>query len=86
MFGKFFKNINFLKYINIPIFLISLVVGLGMVYLTSPDDRIIYVYPTHENADSIQYRDKTGSCFDVKETEVVCPKKEEDIAKLPIQS
>lgn len=77
---------NIIKYINVPIFLISLFLGLFMVYITMPDMRKIYVYPTPENIDILQYRDKTNSCFSFKQKEVSCPSNEGDISKIPVQS
>lgn len=76
----------FLKYINVPIFLVSLALGLFFIYITMPDMRKIYVYPTPENIDILQYRDKTDSCFHFKQKEVTCPKNEKDISKIPVQS
>lgn len=70
---------------DMKIMLISLVIGLFAVYLTMPDQRIIYVYPTPENAALIQYKDRTDTCFSVKQSEVVCPANAKDIAKIPIQ-
>ena len=60
------------KFINIPVFLISLVGGLFAVYMTMPDQRKIYVYPTPDNKDLLQYKDKTGTCFTFQQTEVAC--------------
>jgi len=77
---------NLLKFINVPIFLLSLVFGLFAVYITMPDTRTILVYPTPENIDLIQYRDKTGSCFHYKQNVVECPKNASDISKIPTQS
>ena len=57
-----------------------------MVYITMPDMRKIYVYPTPENIDILQYRDKTNSCFGFKQKEVSCPSNEGDISKIPVQS
>ena len=51
-----------------------------------PDTRKILVYPTHENAKLLQYRDKTGTCFAVEEKEVGCPKDAGQISKIPVQS
>lgn len=75
-----------LKYINIPVFLISLAFGIFAVYITSPDNRKIIVYPTHENADSIQYRDKANNCFSLAEQVVTCPSDPSKISKIPVQS
>ena len=74
------------KYINFPIFLVSLAFGLFAVYITMPDTRKILVYPNPENISILQYRDKTNSCFSLKQTEVTCPKNESEITKVPVQS
>ena len=74
------------KYINMPVFIISLVLGLLAVYYTMPDTRKIYVYPTPENIDILQYKDKTNTCFSLKQTEVKCPINEKEIAKIPVQN
>lgn len=77
---------NLLKYINIYVLLISLVLGFLAMYITAPEKRKIIVYPTHENAKILQYKDKTNSCFSIVENEVKCPANDKDIAKIPMQS
>jgi len=77
---------NLLKYINIPVFILSLAFGLFAVYITMPDTRKILVYPTHENVDMLQYRDKTDTCFSVTEQQVKCPMSESEISKIPVQA
>jgi len=74
-----------LKYINLPIFIISLAVGLFFVYVYQADKRVIYVYPKPDNVDYIQYKDATGTCFNVKQSQVKCPA-EKDIFKIPAQN
>lgn len=74
------------KYINIPVFLISLALGIFMVYITMPDMRKVYVYPTPDNIDILQYRDKTDSCFQYKQKEISCPKDESNVKMIPVQS
>ena len=34
------------KYINFPVFLVSLAIGILFVYLFQPELNVIYVYPT----------------------------------------
>ena len=51
-----------------------------------PDTRKIYVYPTPENIDVLQYKDKTDTCFQFKQNEVDCPKNDSEITKIPVQS
>ena len=59
-----------LKYINIPLFVISLAIGLFFVYIYQADKRTIYVYPKPDNVELIQYKDKAGTCFNVKQASV----------------
>ena len=75
-----------IKFINIPVFLISLAFGLFAVYITTSDSRKILVYLTHENVNSIQYRDKANNCFSLEEQYVTCPSDPSKISKLPVQS
>ena len=77
---------NLLKFINIPIFLVSLAFGLFAVYMTMPSTRTISVYPTPENIELLQYRDKTDSCFHYTQNEIECPKNSSEITKIPTQS
>lgn len=69
----------FTSFINFPLFIIALAIGLFAVYIMSGDKRIIRVYPTHDNYDNIQYKDQAGVCFNVLETNVKCPTNEKEI-------
>jgi hypothetical protein len=73
-----------LKYINIPVFIISLAIGIFFVYIYQIDKRVIYVYPKPDNVDFIQYKDVAGTCFNVKQTNTKCPI-ESEISKIPAQ-
>jgi hypothetical protein len=75
-----------LKFVNIPVFILSFAIGVFFVYIFVPDTRTILVYPTHENVGLLQYRDATGNCFQLVEKAVDCPKNEKDISKIPPQS
>tara|TARA_Y100000389_G_C17438898_1_gene507330 strand:- start:1039 stop:1269 length:231 start_codon:yes stop_codon:yes gene_type:complete len=61
------------KYINFPVFIASLAIGLFYVYILSKPQQVIYVYPTENNQNSIQYLDKTNNCFNFKMEELQCP-------------
>lgn len=76
---------NLFKFINIPVFIISLAIGIFFVYITSSNNRRIIVYPTHENAHLLHYKDKANNCFAVTETEVKCPTNPNQISKIPAQ-
>ena len=73
------------KFIDARFFLLSLVIGLFAVYISMPDLRTIYVYPTPENVSILQYKDKTGTCFSFSQEEVTCPTNSSEISKVPVQ-
>jgi hypothetical protein len=73
------------KYINIPVFLVSLAIGIFIMYVLMPDTRKIYVYPTPENVDILLYRDKTGNCFKFDEKQIPCPVNKSLINQIPVQ-
>jgi len=74
-----------MKFINIPAFILSLAIGIFLVYIFVSDERKIYVYPTPENINKIQYKDKTGTCFSIKQKQMECPSDESLISKIPVQ-
>jgi hypothetical protein len=77
---------NLLKFINVPVFILSLAIGLFMVYLSMSENRKILVYPTPENASLIQYKDSTGNCFEIVQSGIKCPTNDSEISKIPAQS
>jgi len=75
-----------MKFISIPVFIVSLAVGLFFVYITNPEPEIIYIYPTPENVKKVQYQDKANNCYDFHQTEVSCPSDASKIKIVPIQN
>ena len=73
------------KFVSLPVFLISVAVGLFFVYLSQPPPTSIYVYPTPDNIDKVQYRDKADNCFQFESREVRCPSDKTKIKSIPIQ-
>jgi hypothetical protein len=71
-----------LKYISLPIFLISFAVGLLFVYLYGADVKTVYIYPTPENIQSVLYKDSANNCFAYQAKEVTCSG---DAKSIPIQ-
>ena len=76
----------FLKYVNIPVFILSFAFGMFAVYVTMPDTKKIIVYPSPDNVDIFQYKDKAENCFQFKQTSVSCPANSNDISKIPAQT
>ena len=72
----------FTKYVSFPVFLISLSIGLLFVYLSPAPMTSIYVYPTPENVDEVEYEDATGGCFRFDAHQVEC---DAAAASIPIQ-
>lgn len=78
-------NYGILKYINLPIFSLSFVIGVIAVYIMGQNQkRKIYVYPTPETIDALQYKDHANNCFTVKHTNVKCPIDAEKINVIPV--
>ena len=73
------------KYINFPVFLVSLAIGILFVYLFQPELNVIYVYPTPDNQNKILYKDKIDNCFKFNAEEVECPDDKTKIKNIPIQ-
>lgn len=72
-----------LKFIYVPIFILSLLVGLLFVFLSPPQQTKIYVYPTPDNVDDIEYSDNANICHKFEASEVTCMG--ENIKTIPIQ-
>lgn len=75
----------FLKYINIPLFLVSLAFGLFFVYMIHSPVKEIQVFPTPENINKLQYKDHTDTCFEYEMNEVKCPTDESKIKDYRVQ-
>ncbi len=73
------------KYIHWPIFLVSLVLGIIFVTVYDKNKRVIYVYPTPENEDVVQYKDAADNCFEVHQEKTKCPAKSSQIKQIPVQ-
>ena len=73
------------KYIDIRFFLISFAIGIFFVYITFNEGNQIYVNPSPENVQLIQYQDRAEQCFEFNETLVKCPDDSTDMFKIPVQ-
>jgi len=52
-----------MKFISVPVFILSLAIGIFVVYISQPPTQVIYVYPNPENEDRVLFKDKADNCF-----------------------
>ena len=62
-----------MKLFNFTAFIISLALGMFVVYVSGARYKTVYVYPTEENIDKHLYMDKASNCFTLEKQEVACP-------------
>ena len=73
-----------MKFFHVPTFILFLALGLFFVYISSPSPDIIYIYPTPDNINKLQYQDKGGTCHSFAAKEIECPKDKKKIENYPI--
>jgi len=61
------------KFINPVVFIITFIIGIGVVYILQPDSITVVKFPNPENAGKFTYQDDTKNCYKYKATEVKCP-------------
>ena len=64
-------------------FLIALAIGIFYVYISTPPKRIVYKFPTPDNAGKIIYRDEAGTCYKYKAVTVPCSS--QNLKKIQLQ-
>ena len=73
------------KYIHFPVFIVSFLIGLVFIFLSSPQNRIVNVYPTPDNVEKIEYIDAVNNCYSFQSQQVSCPNDINMIKTIPIQ-
>ena len=76
---------NLFNFISLPVFILSLSIGLFYVYISVPNPKVIYVYPTPDNLRNFQFKDHAHNCFSFKAKEVPCDKVNGPLKKIPVQ-
>tara|TARA_B100001564_G_C20098050_1_gene427932 strand:- start:293 stop:511 length:219 start_codon:yes stop_codon:yes gene_type:complete len=71
-----------MRLINLPALVISFLFGILYVYFTEATPDKITVYPTDDNKQLFQFRDKVSNCFQLKQNIVKCSN---DVEEIPIQ-
>ena len=62
-----------MKFVDISLFIVSLAIGLFLGYIYQPKKKTIYVLPTPDNIEKIQYKDIQGLCYEMEKEVVKCP-------------
>ena len=69
--------------LNYPVFLLAFSIGIFIVYITKPRQKIVIKYPTpNEIMPDYQYQDDADNCYKYMAEKVECTGKEKQI---PIQ-
>jgi hypothetical protein len=74
-----------MKYLSIKTFIISFLVGILFIFLSSPSQRSVVVYPTVDNQDKFQYKDMADNCFTFNPNVVKCPYLDNSVSVIPPQ-
>lgn len=80
------KNVlKIFHHISLKYFLGSFLVGLLFLYLTGPQTKKVYVYPSPETIEKAIFQDKAKQCFLYQEQVVQCPENKKEISSIPVQ-
>jgi len=74
------------KYISLPVFFMTFIVGIISIYIIGPEIKTIYVYPSPTNSKDIQYKDNAEQCFRVTPKVSHCPINPFAIKTVPMQN
>lgn len=75
----------FTKFINLPVFITSFIIGIIFINLSTTQTKTVFVYPTPENVEHIEYIDRADNCFTYNYKKVECPKDKSTIVNIPPQ-
>lgn len=73
------------KFLNVPLFIASLLAGFLFLYFHQHDQRTIIIYPSPDNHKDVQYKDPGNTFFEFKQTETECPVEKKDIQSFIMQ-
>ena len=74
------------NHISWPAFIVSFAIGVFYIYISLPKQRVVIVYPTQDNADHFNFRDKAHNCFRFEQTMKECPADDADLKTIPMQT
>ncbi len=65
-------NVLYMKLIYIVLFIVSFFVGCFFLYLSPMEHKTVFVYPTPDNVNKIQYKNSENECFNFTAKLVNC--------------
>lgn len=71
--------------ITVLLFITSLTMGVVYISYSSPQKRKIYVFPTPDNIEQLQYTDLAKNCFKYQAQSVKCPTDPKKISNYNVQ-
>lgn len=74
-----------MKHKCIIIFIASFLIGMVMVYFNPVEYKTVFVYPTPDNVNDIQYKDSAGTCYQFESDTVSCDSVKK-VSAIPPQS
>tara|TARA_Y100000389_G_C17189748_1_gene378220 strand:- start:277 stop:579 length:303 start_codon:yes stop_codon:yes gene_type:complete len=75
----------FTKFINLPVFIVSFIIGIVFIRLSTTETKTVFVYPTPENVEHIEYVDRANNCFTYNYKKVECPTDKSATINIPPQ-
>ena len=72
------------KYVDVKIFLVTLIIALIAVYWYQPDAKIVNRFPNPDNSGKLTYQDGEKNCFKYEATQVKCPSNPNLILEHPV--
>jgi hypothetical protein len=73
-----------ISHIKLYYVLVGIIVGIVGILFIKPTQKLIYKYPTPENAGKITYKDKNGLCYKYASKEVNCDANEARLKDYPL--
>ena len=74
------------NHISWPAFIVSFALGVFYIYISLPTRRVVTVYPTQDNADHFNFRDKAHNCFRFEQEAKPCPANDDALKTIPMQT
>ena len=72
-------------YLSLKYIILGVFIGIIFMYYLKPPSSSIIVYPTPDNSNKIEYKDKALNCFQFTPQKVKCPLDKNKIKTIPIQ-